>query len=181
LRKSDTVEGVTYDAMTAALVAELSKKTGVSWLRYGDATYAVWHVWHDDALCVVSGGDEQPLPDIGDGEHVEITQRSKDNGGRLVTWVGDVSVVRPGDDSWAATTAALVADRLNLADLGTAADTWARTSVVRRIEPTGQLVESPGSLSDDAHRAAPAETPATTRGPLPRILHRRVKRRPKLS
>jgi hypothetical protein len=181
LQKSDTVEGVTHDAMTDALVAELSKKTGVSWLRHGDRTYAVWHVWHEDALCVVSGGNEQPLPDIGEGERVEVTQRSKDNGGRLVTWVGEVSVVRPEDDLWQPTTAALVADRLNLADLSTAADEWARTSVVRRIRPTGELVESPDSLSDDAHRAAPAETPATTRGPLPRVLHRRVKRRPKLS
>ena len=172
---------MTHDPSAVALVAELSKKTGVSWLRHGTATHAVWHVWHDDALCLVSGGDEQPLPDIGDGEQVEITQRSKDNGGRLITWVGEVSVVRPGDEHWADTTAALVSDRLNLADLGTTADEWARTSVVRRIRPTGQVVESPGSLSDDAHRATPPETPATTRGPLPRVLHRRVKRRPRLS
>lgn len=172
---------MTEDALAGALVAELSKKTGVSWLRHGEATYAVWHVWHDDALCVVSGGPEQPLPDLVDGDLVEITQRSKDNGGRLVTWVGEVSVVRPGDEQWATTTAALVSERLNLPDLATAADNWARTSVVRRIRPTGRLVEAPGTLSDDAHRATPPETPATTRGPLPRVLHRRVKRRPKLS
>ena len=78
-------------------------------------------------------------------------------------------------------TAALVTGRLNLADLATAADGWAASSVVRRIVPTGELVEAPGSLSDDAHRATPLPTPATTRGPLPRVLHRRVKRRPKLS
>jgi hypothetical protein len=130
---------------------------------------------------VVSGGEEQPLPDLGDGDEVEITQRSKDNGGRLLTWVGEVSVVRPGDERWEPTTAALVSERLNLADLRTAADTWARTCVVRRIRPTGRLVEAPDALSDDAHRAAPPATRATTRGPLPRVLHKRVKRRPKLS
>ena len=84
--------------------------------------------------------------------------RSKDNGGRLLTWVGTASVVPPGSEHWEPVTTALVAGRLNLADLATAADTWARTSVVRRIV-----------------------TPATTRGRLPRVLHRRVKRRPKLS
>jgi hypothetical protein len=172
---------VTEDALASALVAELSKKTGVSWLRHGEETFPVWHVWHEDALCVVSGGREQPLPDLVDGTLVEITQRSKDNGGRLVTWVGEVSVVRPDDALWEPTTAALVSERLNLPDLSTAAEEWARTSVVRRIRPTGRLVEDPGSLSDDAHRGAPLPTPATTRGPLPRVLHRRVKRRPKLS
>ena len=107
--------------------------------------------------------------------------RSKDNGGRLLTWVGTASVVPPGSEHWEPVTTALVAGRLNLADLATAADAWSRTSVVRRIVPTGELVEEPGRLSDDAHRAVPAPTPAITRGRLPRVLHRRVKRRPKLS
>ena len=172
---------VTEEALSSALVAELSKKTGVSWVRHAETTFPVWHVWHEDALCVVSGGREQPLPDLLNGDLVQITQRSKDNGGRLVTWVGEVSVVRPDDALWGPTTAALVSERLNLPDLTTAADEWARTSVVHRIRPTGRLVEDPDTLSDDAHRATPAQTPATTRGPLPRVLHRRVKRRPKLS
>lgn len=167
--------------LTTALVAELAKKTGVCWVRHHGRTHAVWHVWHEDALCLVSGGDEQPLPDIEDGARVEVVLRSKDNGGRLVTWVGTASVVRPEDEDWPSVTAALVAGRLNLADLSTAAAGWAATSVVRRIVPTGEVVESPGELSADAHREMPLDTPATTRGPLPRILHRRVKRRPKLS
>ncbi len=165
----------------SALIAELARKTGVSWVRHAGRAHAVWHVWHDDALCVVSGGDEQPLPDIEDGARVEVVLRSKDNGGRQVTWVGTASVVRPGSEHWDPVTSALVPGRLNTPDLATTADGWADTSVVRRIVPTGEVVESPGALSDDAHRATPPETPATTRGPLPRVLHRRVKRRPKLS
>ena len=169
------------DLLALALVAELGKKTGVSWVRYTDRPHAVWHVWADDALCLVSGGDEQPLPDLEDGARVEVVMRSKDSGGRLLTWVGTASVVHPGSEHWEPVTTALVAGRLNLADLATAADGWARTSVVRRIVPTGELVEEPGRLSDDAHRAVPVPTPAITRGRLPRVLHRRVKRRPKLS
>jgi hypothetical protein len=168
-------------ARNAALVAELARKTAVSWVRHGGRSHAVWHVWSDGALCLVSGGDEQRLPEIGDGEPVEVVMRSKDDGGRLVTWVGTASVVRPGDELWEPTTAALVSARLNLRDLTTAADGWARTSVVRRVVPTGEFVEAPGRLSDDAHLAVPEETTAITRGPLPRILHRRVRRRPRLS
>ncbi len=180
--------GPSAPGFTLALIAELSKKTGVSWLRYGPPSadgappsHAVWHLWHDDALYVLSGGEEQPLPGIEEVDRVEVTMRSKENGGRLVTWVGQRTVVRPGDELWEPVTTALVADRLNLDDLATAADGWAGGSVVSRIVPTGETVESPGSLSDDAHLAAPRPTPATTRGALPRILHRRVRRRPRLS
>jgi hypothetical protein len=168
-------------ALNAALVAELARKTAVSWVRHGGRTYAVWHVWHEGALCVVSGGTEQRFPEVGDGEPVEVVLRSKDDGGRLVTWVGTTSVVRPEHEAWEPITAALVASRLNLPDVTTAAEGWAATSVVRRIVPTGDFVEAPGALSDDAHLAVPQSTSATTRGPLPKVLHRRVHRRPKLS
>ena len=56
--------------------------------------------WVDGALAVVSGGDEQPFPDVEDGGRVEVVMRSKDTGGRLVTWVGRACVVRPEDEQW---------------------------------------------------------------------------------
>ena len=164
-----------------ALVAELAKKTGVCWLRYGGATHPAWHVWLTDALFVVSGGAEQPLPGIEQQTRAEVVMRSRDNGGRLVTWVGSVSAVHPDDELWEPVTSALVAGRLNLRDLAAAPAHWARHSVVTRIAPTGEFVEQPGELSDDAHLAPPAPTPAATRGRLPRVLHRRGTRRPKLS
>ncbi|MGZ4470957.1 MAG: hypothetical protein ACXVXM_03225 [Nocardioidaceae bacterium] len=172
---------MTDQAFARGLIAELGKKTGVSWVRYADRSHAVWHLWYDDALCLVSGGDEQPLPGIEDVDRVEVVMRSKENGGRLVTWVGEVSVVRPEDELWEPVTTALVADRLNLDDLATAAKGWAEGSVVTRIVPTGEVLESPGDLDDAAHLQAPRPTPATTRGLLPRVLHRRKKRRPRLS
>jgi hypothetical protein len=172
---------VTEPVFTHGLIAELGKKTGVSWIRFGGRTHAVWHLWYDDALYLVSGGDEQPLPGIEDVTQVEVVMRSKENGGRLLTWVGSVSVVPPEDARWDEVTAALIPGRLNLDDLSTAARHWAEHSVVSRIVPTGEVLEAPGELSDAAHLGVPPETPATTRGPLPRILHRRVTRRPKLS
>ena len=168
-------------AFHTALIAELAKKTGVCWLRYDGRTHAAWHAWVSDALFVVSGGPEQPLPGIEEQTRVEVVMRSKENGGRLVTWVGSTSVVHPGDEAWAPATAALVTGRLNLDDPATTPDLWAQQSVVTRIAPTGELLEQPGSLPADAHLAAPAATPATTRGRLPRVLHRRGTRRPKLS
>lgn len=169
------------DSFTAALTDELSRKTAVCWLRFGGEDHPVWHIWYDGALHVVSGGDEQPLPGIGDVSTVEVVMRSKANGGRLLTWVGEVSVVRPEDQAWEPVTTALVAARLNLDDLAAAAADWAERSVVARIDPTDRTAEAPGSTSDDAHRAVPKPTPATTRGPLPKVLHRRGNRRPNLS
>jgi hypothetical protein len=169
------------EAFTTALIAELGKKTGVCWLRYDGRPRAAWHLWYDDALHLVAGGQEQPLPGLTDVDRVEVTMRSKENGGRLVTWVGRPSVVRPEDEAWDAVTDALVSDRLNLPDLGAAKDEWAAHSVVVRIDPTGETLESPGSLSDDDHAAPPAPTGATTRGALPRVLHRRRRTRPDLS
>ncbi|MEP7089635.1 MAG: hypothetical protein ABI776_05940 [Nocardioidaceae bacterium] len=120
---------------TAALAAELGKKTGLCWVRVGGRSHPVWHVWHDDVLCLVSGGDEQPLLELVDGDRVEVVMRSKETGGWLLTWDGQVSVVHPGDERWSTTTSALVAGRLNLADPATAAAAWARSSTVHRIAP----------------------------------------------
>lgn len=181
------------EALTTALVAELAKKTGVCWLAYDrwnrreteHVPHAAWHVWFEDeeggALYVVHEGNEQPLPGLRDAERVEVVMRSKDNGGRLVTWVATPSAVLPDDPRWEPVTAALVGGRLNLPDLATAVAEWERSSLVTRLAPTGEVVESPGALPDDAHLAEPRPTAATTRGPLPRVLHRRVRRRPRLS
>lgn len=119
-----------------ALIAELARRTGVCWVRVEGHAHPVWHAWCEGALCLVTGGGEQPLPEVVDGDRVEVVMRSKDTGGRLLTWVGGVSVVRPGQEGWAATTAALVARRQNLRDPATAAEDWARDSVVLRIVPS---------------------------------------------
>jgi hypothetical protein len=121
--------------LTAALAAELARRTGVSWVRVHGGAHPVWHAWSDGALCLVGGGEEQPLPELVDGDRVEVVMRSKDTGGRLLTWAGLVSVVRPGDEGWTSTTTALVAARQNLRDPATAAAGWARNSVVVRITP----------------------------------------------
>lgn len=120
-------------APSPELVAELSRRTDVCWVVQAAGTRMVWHTWADDALCVVSGGDEQPLLEVDDGSGVEVVLRSRDTGGRLITWPGRVSVVRPSDAGWEPVTAALVAARLNLLDPDRAPQRWAAASVVHRI------------------------------------------------
>jgi hypothetical protein len=122
-------------APSPALVAELSRRTDVCWVVKDAGTRMVWHTWVDDALCVVSGGDEQPLLEVDDGSRVEVVLGSRDTGGRLLTWPGRVSVVRPSEARWVTVTAALVAARLNLPDPDGAPERWAADSVVHRIVP----------------------------------------------
>ncbi len=81
----------------AALVAEACTRSDLVWLRTvgesrgGESTggesrggesrhHAAWHVWHDDAVCIVYGAGEQALPLLS-GE-VEVVARSKDSGAR---------------------------------------------------------------------------------------------------
>ena len=122
-------------APSPALVAELSRRTDVCWVVHAGRSRLVWHTWVDDAAYVVSGGEEQARLDVDDGARVEVVLRSADTGGRLLTWPGTVSVVRPGDERWEPVTAALVAARLNLRDPADAPLRWAAESVLHRIVP----------------------------------------------
>jgi len=168
-------------AVATALVAETARKSALVWLRpvgdeHGPAT-AVWHVWTDDAVHVVSGGAEQAVPDLADGAEVDVIARSKDTGGRVVTFRAVVSTVAPGSDAWEPVVRELHAKRLNPPDGEEQPARWARESRVLRLTPTGRLVERPGHLSHRSHAAEPVASPATTRAALPFVLGRRARRR----
>jgi hypothetical protein len=170
------------DDLEAALIAELAKKSWLCWVTYGEPAHAhpVWHAWVDDAICVVAGGDEQPLPDVEQQSEVTVTLRTKTTRQRLATCRARVERVRPDHAAWDEITAALVTGRLNLRDPSSAPERWARDSVVVRLEPV-EVVEAPGSLPDERAAAEPIDSPATTVGrPLP-VLHRRQRRRRRLS
>ena len=169
-------------ALMSALVEELMRKSGLCWVRLAgtDRDRAVWHVWRDGAAYVVSGGSEQPLPGVEDADSATVVVRTKDSRQRLLAWRAAVSTVVPGDRDWDDVVAALVAARLNLRDLDEAATRWARECVVTRLAPTGVVEESPGRQPDEEMAAPPLPTPATTRRGLPRVLHRRQTRRPRL-
>lgn len=160
-------------AATAALIEEAAKKSDLLWLRApggGGRTHPVWHIWQDGAVYVLSGGAEQPVPDDID-DRALVTLRSKDKRSRLVTFEAAVSVVAPDSDTWNAVVPTLRAKRLNLTDAEQAPARWARESTVRRLEPTGVVLETPDDADDDSHAAPPPPTPARSR--VPRPLHLR--------
>ncbi|MFD9488883.1 hypothetical protein ACFWBX_33945 [Streptomyces sp. NPDC059991] len=162
-----------------ALVEEATKKSGLIWVRgTGTADRALWHVWHDGAAYVVGGGPgEQPLEGLADGTAAEVTVRSKDKGGRLVTWTAAVSEVAPHGELWETVAAELKAKRLNAPDGEAVTGRWARECRVLCLSPAEVRTAMPeGSLA-----ARPVETSATTRRPmpaaLPRLLLKRKRRR----
>jgi hypothetical protein len=106
-----------------------------------------------------------------------VTVRSKDTGGRLVAWVGVVRRLRPDEAAWETVVPELHAKRLNAPDGEAQPARWARESAVHRIEPTGELLETPGNPTTGSHAAEPPSSPATTRGRLPFVVGRRARRR----
>ncbi len=149
------------------LVAEATSKAGLIWVAPtgADRPHAAWHVWHDGAAYLVTGGLEQDLPGLDGANHATVTVASKDNGARLVTWRADVSRVEPGSRQWDEVVPVLQAKRLNAQDREQQPSRWARDSSVLRLRPNGSIIEAPGRASTDAHCAVPPASPATTRGP----------------
>ena len=102
-------------ALARALVDEACRKSALLWLRPAgaDRAQAAWHVYVDGAVHVVSQGLEQAAPELADGAEVDVTVRSKDTGGRVVTFRGTVSTIAPADAAWDTVVAELHAKRLN--------------------------------------------------------------------
>ncbi len=185
----DTAAEAPDERLRAALVEEITKKSSLIWIAAPasgaaageQASRPAWHIWRQDAVYVVSGGAEQPIPGLAEaaaaGAEVTVTARSKDKGGRLLRYRARATPVEPGGPAWDAVVPDLHAKRLNAPDGEQQPVRWARESLVTRLEPTGELLEWPGALADAEHAAPPAPTPATTRGPLPAMLGRSRSRR----
>lgn len=170
---------MTTELLDRALVEEATKKSGLIWVKGpGMPARALWHAWHEGAACVVGDGPgEQPLPGLTDGATAEVTVRSKDKGGRVVSWTATVVELAPESEAWESAVAELKGKRLNAPDGEAMPERWGRECRVLRLEPTGGTLPLPeGSLAE-----APLPSPATTRRPipaaLPRLLLKRRKRK----
>ncbi|MFD7713159.1 hypothetical protein ACFV6E_14900 [Streptomyces sp. NPDC059785] len=179
---------MTEELLDQALVEEATKKSGLIWVSGGvpvldgpgreASSRALWHVWHDGAVCLVGDGPgEQPLPGLADGGDAVVTVRSKDKGGRLVSWPAKVVELTPGSAEWEATVGELKGKRLNAPDAETMTERWAGECRVLRLQPQGGTA----ALPDGSLAAPPRPTPVTTREPvpagLPRLLLKRKKRK----
>jgi hypothetical protein len=182
-----TAGDMTDELFGRALVEEAAKKSALVWVRAqhpgaaedadADAAgpeRALWHAWHDGAVCVVGDGPgEQPLPVPAHGGQVVLTLRSKDKGGRLVSCRASVAELEAGSPAWEEAVAELKGKRLNAVDAEEMPQRWARECRVLRLEPLGPALPAPeGSLA-----AAPPPTAATTREPVPAALPRLLLRR----
>src|ERR687883_42394 len=96
-----------------SIVEEAMKKAAVAWISVGDApATAVWGLWLDGALYVVSGPGEQPAPGLASGGSPVLVSARGDHGGRIVTWPATVSRVSPDSDEWRTVAPQLAAKRL---------------------------------------------------------------------
>ena len=156
------------------LVAEATKKSGLVWISVGDRRpVAAWHLWRDDRAYVVTGPGEQPVPGLAEARTCDVTVRSTDKGGRVVTWRAQVDRVEPGGEEWREVVPALLAARLNLPDAAEAERRWADTAAVLRLTPTGELTEAGDTPPTGSLSAPPPPSPARTRTPVPFTIGRR--------
>jgi hypothetical protein len=168
-------------AATATLIEDAVKKSGLLWVRAagpGHIAQPVWHIWHEGAIYVLTGGLEQPAPggletvDPDDSEaRALVTVRGKDSNGRLATFETTVARIPTGSNEWDALVPALQAKRLNLPDGEAAPQRWAIECTLWQLIPTGAVRETVDEPSTDSHAAAPPPSPARSR--VPRPLHLR--------
>jgi hypothetical protein len=152
------------------LVAESMRKAALAWLTVpGERAIAAWVLWHGDALYVVHGGGEQPLPGLDTVTSCQVTVRSGDNGARIVGWQAWVSRVQPGGEEWGTVVPLLLGKRLNLPEPNGAEERWATGSTVSRLTPASR---PDATLPDGSLAESPALTPATTPAKVPYTLHR---------
>jgi hypothetical protein len=134
------VSGVTD---LADSIADWAKKSSVSWIRFESGLFQVWHVWADDAICVVGSTDgvlEQPLPPVHDGERAVVSLRSKTDRALAAEVPVRIEILHPDSASWDSITAALKAARQNPTDFATLVDRWAEECNVLRLVPEGPVI-----------------------------------------
>ncbi|MBH5336852.1 hypothetical protein IHE55_19595 [Streptomyces pactum] len=168
---------MTQTLMDRALIEEATKKSGLIWVEGPQgATRSLWHVWHDGAAYVVGGPGEQPLDGLGltDGGTATVTVRSKDKGGRLVSWPARVTEPAVSGEEWTAAAGELKGKRLNAPDAERITERWAAECRVLRLEP---LPDAPHPLPDGSLAARPLPSPAVTRRPVPAALPKLLGRR----
>lgn len=149
--------------LAEALIAEACQRSALVWVGPpGHRLQPVWHTWHEGAVALVCGGEEQPCP-VPDGvRDVHVQVRSKDAGTRLVTFPAAAELLEPGQPEWTAAATALKAERLNARDPDTLLDRWAASSRLLRLAPAGEPLEMPGHYDDSSGALPPAPSPAVT-------------------
>ncbi len=146
----------------AALVAEACTRSDLVWLRAGTEGrhHAAWHVWHDDAVCIVYGTGEQMLPVL-TGE-IEVIARSKDSGAQVIGFLAQVDTLTSRTPEWDAAARALSSARLNAVDLPQQRERWATGTLISLLRPVAVTVAARGDDDTPAGTRPPPGGPGTT-------------------
>jgi hypothetical protein len=158
---------VTSAELAPLLIDEATKKSGLVWITTSARVSPVWLLWHEGSAYVLSGPGEQSAEGLADGGTATVTVRSKDKGGRLISWEASVAALSPGGADWETVVPLLMGKRLNLIDGEGAAARWAREAAIHRLTPTGTVVESPEDMPDGSLAAPAPRSPGTTDVPIP--------------
>ncbi|WP_460665426.1 hypothetical protein [Kribbella swartbergensis] len=166
-------------------IAAVMKKAGLVWLSWdGGRPAPAWFATVDGQYVVLADagdGAEQPLPGLAAAGTAEVVVPAKPATNRLASWTARVRRLEPGSEEWTAAAQVLRTERLNASDLDTQLERWKTEADLLVLEPTGEITERAGQYDDRPRAEAPVGTPATTRGKPPVTLHRRIRRRPRLS
>jgi hypothetical protein len=148
----------------AALIAEACSKSGVLWVRTVESArrYLAWHVWHNDAVHLVYGVEEQMLP-LMSGQ-VEVVVPSKESHARLVTFVAQAQLLSARSPEWEAAADALSAARLNTRDPQRQRDRWASGTLITRLVPIYLASSGAGNDLMASGAQQPPESGATSIG-----------------
>jgi hypothetical protein len=169
----------------AAEIAGVMKKAGLVWLAWNDSRPTpAWFATVDGQYVVLADrgdGAEQPLPGLTAAGTTEVVVPAKPATNRLASWKATVRRLEPGSEEWMAAAQVLRTERLNASELDSQLERWKTEADLLVLEPTGEITEAAGRYDATPRTEAPIATPATTRGKEPITLHRRTRRRPRLS
>jgi hypothetical protein len=169
----------------AAEIAAVMKKAGLVWLSWsGRRPAPAWFATVDGRYVVLADradSAEQPLPGLATAGAAEVVVPAKPATNRLAAWKATVRRLEPGTEDWTAAALVLRTERLNAAGLDTQLERWKTEADLLMLEPTGEITESADHYDASPRAETPVGTKATTRGKAPITLHRKIRRRPKLS
>ena len=124
-----------------ARIADATRRAGLIWIQLpGDRPRPLWHMWHDGAAYVVTGGAEQPLPGTLTGGCAQVVTPGRATSDQPLTWVARLEPVPPGTAEWDEVVPLLQAKRLNATGGEVQQKRWARESVLLQLVPTGEVV-----------------------------------------
>lgn len=121
---------------------------------------AVWFVYSDDKVYVVSGATEQDVPHLADVDEIQITARSKDIRSRVSRLPADVRVIAPDDPQYDTIAEMALPKRLNILDPNQAIDRWKTTCALVELTPRFRDEEEDTGTHGGSAAGEPAGTTA---------------------